>query len=272
MKVLLAVLGVLGVLVGLLWIGLKIRPGALPKITLPPGKLETTALPDGLPAPVERFYRTLYGDRVPVVNSVVLSGRGSMRPVVTGPTFPMRFRFTHEAGQNYRHYMEATFFGMPIMKGNEHFLDGRARLDLTIIGTSEGAKVDQAANLALWAEAIWFPSLFVTDPRLRWEPFDEYTAVLVVPYGKDEEHILVRFDPQTGLLKYVEAMRYRDESDDEKLLWIGEGLDWGLVDGNMLPRTGEITWFDQGSPWAVFTIEEAVFNLDVGEYIRQDGP
>ena len=31
------------------------------------------ALPAGLPAPVERFYRTLYGDRIPVITSAVIT-------------------------------------------------------------------------------------------------------------------------------------------------------------------------------------------------------
>jgi hypothetical protein len=37
---------------------------------------------------------------------------------------------------------------------------------------------NQGANLAVWAEAIWFPSLWVTDTRVHWEPVDEHTALL----------------------------------------------------------------------------------------------
>ncbi len=77
-----------------------------------------------LPAPVTRFYQQVYGDEVPLIETAVISGRGWVRPV-GNLTIPARFRFTHEAGQNYRHYMEATFFGLPILKINEHFLDGR---------------------------------------------------------------------------------------------------------------------------------------------------
>jgi hypothetical protein len=31
-------------------------------------------LPDGLPAPVERFYRQVYGDDVPRIESAVITG------------------------------------------------------------------------------------------------------------------------------------------------------------------------------------------------------
>jgi hypothetical protein len=71
----------------------------------------------------------------------------------------------HAAGQAYRHYIEATLFGLPVIKANEYFRDGHGRMKITIIGTDEGPKFDQAANLALWAEAFYFPSLFVSSCR-----------------------------------------------------------------------------------------------------------
>jgi hypothetical protein len=32
-----------------------------------------------------------------------------------------------------------------------------------------------------------------------------------------------------------------------------------------------VMWLDQGEPWASFTLEEVVFNVDVSTYIRQRG-
>ncbi len=87
-------------------------------------------LPDGLPAPVERFYLQVYGEEVPVITSAVFSGRATLRPVSSFPAFPSRYRFTHTAGQDYRHYLEITMFGLPLIKGNEHFLEGKGRMDL----------------------------------------------------------------------------------------------------------------------------------------------
>jgi hypothetical protein len=254
------------------WIGLHIQPTPFAAFPQASGPVETVPLLEGLPAPVERFYRQVYGDRVPVIESAVISGRATLRPVMRFPAFPSRFRFTHIAGQDYRHYLEATIFGMPLIKGNEHFLNGKGHLDLGPIGVSQGPNTDQGANLGLWAESVWLPSIWITDPRVRWEAVDDVTALMVVPFGDQEERLVMRFDPQTGMLRFLEAMRYREATDEAKILWICEAMEWTEIDGYSLPGVGRITWFDQGAAWAVFNIEDVIYNVDVQGYIRQAGP
>jgi hypothetical protein len=281
MKIIYIAIIVLAVLVFIGWLGLKVQPKSFAMPALPATgafsvadeSLETVPLRAGLPPPVERFYRRIYGENVPVITSAIISGRGTLRlPSGKGITFPGRFRFTHKAGQDYHHYIEATFFGQPLMKVNEHYLKGNSRFELPFGVTENEPKVNQGANLALWAEsAFWLPSILVTDPQVRWEPVDEMTASLIVPFGELEETFIVHFDPETGLLRSMESMRYHEATSTTKTLWRNEALAWETVDDFEIATQSALTWQDEGTPWAIFTVEELVYNLDVEEYIREKG-
>lgn len=258
----------LGGLVFLVWLGLKIQPASF--TDYPPAAQDPSffPLPDNLPAPVARYYLEIYGKHLPLISSAVITGKASMR--VNGITFPARFRFTHLAGKGYRHYIEATFYGIPIMKVNEFYLDGHGLMELPF-GTFESPQVDQGANLGMWAESVWLPSIFLSDPRVRWEAMDDESAILVVPFGDDEQRFITRFDPDTGLLQLMETMRFRDADGGKKILWITENLRWELLDNTFFPIIGSATWLDEGQPWAVFSVEDIKYNVPVDEYIKDYG-
>ncbi len=117
MEVLLVLVGIIVGLFLLGCLGLKIKPASFASVLQPQPELPTAPLPAGLPAPVERFFRLKYGEAVPMIKTAVASGRGWMR--LFGIKIPMRWRFTHLAGQDYRHYFELTWYGLPLNRLTE---------------------------------------------------------------------------------------------------------------------------------------------------------
>jgi hypothetical protein len=185
---------------------------------------------------------------------------------------PARYRFTHEAGTNYRHYIEACWFGIPFLTVNESYLDGASLIDIPIIGSDCGPRIEQAANLGLWAESWQLPSILVTDPRVRWESVDESTALMIVPFkeGQDDRFV-VRFDPQSCQVTWTESMRFKSSNNPAKIVWMTHADTYGTLCGHKLSTVGSATWMDDGKPWATFTLEDVRYNVDVSEYVRARG-
>jgi uncharacterized protein DUF6544 len=247
--------GALALLAGIGWAGLQIQPAPFPPIQAATAPVEMMAIPAGLPAPVERFYRVTYGDQMPVPGTVVVTGRGTMRlEPLFNLTFPMRFRFTHQVGQSYRHYFELTFLGLPIFKANEYYHGGKERMETPFGVDENNPKLDQGGNLGMWAELLqWTPAGLFANPRVRWEPLDGSSARLVVPFGNDADSFVVKFDEATGEIAYWETMRYKNGQGD-KILW----------------RSG--TWMDDGKPWLFPVTEGISLNVPVDTSFAAKGP
>jgi hypothetical protein len=219
---------------------------------------------------VARFFTKVVGQHVPVIHSAVITGRAHLR--IRGVRFPSRFRFTHDAGQRYRHYIESAVFGIPFIRVNEHFEDGKAVLALPFGIVKDEPKIDSAANLTMWAESLWLPSIFVSDPRVRWQHVDEHSARLVVPGSGGEESLLATFDPQTGLLLSLATDRWKSADSSEKVAWVNTVHGWRSFHGLLVPSLVTIEWADEGTPWSEWEVEDIVYNADVSEYVRQSGP
>ena len=81
MKTLIIIICILTALLFLGWLGFQVKPKSFEPYPENTPELKTVPLPAGLPAPVERFYKTVYGDNVPVIDTVVIKGRANDQPI-----------------------------------------------------------------------------------------------------------------------------------------------------------------------------------------------
>jgi hypothetical protein len=248
------------------WVGLQVPPKGFPPHPEKTRDLGAVEMPTGLPAPLQRYLAAALGSRVPRIESAVLWGRGRLK--IKGLWLPVRFRAYYLPGRAFYRLMEITWFGFPILKGVDSYIDGHGGLKITgLLDLEEtGEKIDQAQNLVLWGEAIWTPSLYFTDPRLRWEAVDEKTARLIVPFGEGEEVFLVKFDPQTGLIREMSAPRFRGQ-EEAKTSWRVECLDWKPSHGLKVPTRVIGHWADENGPYVVMSVEGLEYNVDVSEVL-----
>ncbi|MGB7980521.1 MAG: DUF6544 family protein [Candidatus Nanopelagicales bacterium] len=256
------VVGGLAVGAGLGWLGLQVRPANLPVPTGPPAALGFVDPPTDVPAPVARFYRAAYGDRVPRVTSMAAYGRARAR---FGLWMPLRFRLVHQPGQAFERSMEVTWFGRTVLRARDRYVDGRGMTG-PVGKEATGPAVDQGANLILWAEAPLMPSLWITDDRLRWEPIDDTSAQLNFPFGAARDALTVHFDARSDLITRITALRHRDRGSGP-IPWQADFLTWAQVTGAKVPARISITWPDQGGPWSTWDFEHVLWNRDIGDLL-----
>ena len=269
-RVLAASTGLIVFLAGTGWSGLQIEA---PRFGLiPPGAITSRIpLPDTLPAPVERFARTIFGDDLPVVETAIVVGRARLAP--SGLAMPTRFRFYYDAvNSNYYHDIQVTWFTLPVMQIHERNLDGHSILDLSVLGRVEDhPNINQAAIQGYWTEVLaWVPSIPLSDSRIRWEAVNATTARMILPGLNDDGALTVHFDADSGLITNIETMRYQNENDTERSHWNNQVIEWGQVDGLTVAARAQTQWEDN-APWAMWEIEQVVFNVDVSARLTQFG-
>lgn len=251
------------------WLGFQVKPSPFP-LSQRSRDLGTVDLPPNLPEPVRRYYQTTIGNKVPRVESLVVWGRGKVR---LGIWMPLRWWVAHVPGHDFRRHMEVTWFGLRVLTVVDEYIHGHG---MTHIGANIGGfkaaspYIDQAASLILWAEAVAIPSLLITDPRIRWQAIDANTARLIVPFEDQEDALTFHFDPRSGLITRMEALRHKN--GPTKVNWWVDILSWAEAHDVLLPSQFSITWADDsGGPWSVWDWEVFEWNVDLSATIPESG-
>ncbi|MDY7092657.1 MAG: DUF6544 family protein [Acidobacteriota bacterium] len=280
MSVLLALVIALGAVLlmgtGILWVGFQTLAPEFPPPEESGRGLGRQPLPEGLPQPVDRFFRQIFGgDQVPVMETALVWGRGRFR---LGPLWiPMRFRAAYRLGDSFHRLLELTWFGRPVMKGKDRYVNGHGELRVRGWATQDfaGPEVDRAQHLTLWAESVWAPAAWALDPRVRWEAGDdEHSARLTLPWQDEGDELMAHFDAKTGLLQRLTGLRHRG-TDPQRKRWEVQLKGWQSFGSwqpeVQIPAVGLVRWRDQLSPYGVFHVEGVETNLDVSAYLPEEG-
>ncbi|KCZ71107.1 hypothetical protein ANME2D_03139 [Candidatus Methanoperedens nitroreducens] len=257
-----AIISIAVILLDIGWLGFQIEPESFaphPEKTKDIGSVE---LPPDLPEPVRRYYEAAAGSPVPRIDSAVVWGKAKLR--INGIWMPVRFKAYYLPGQAFLRYMEVTWFGRTILKVSDSYINGEGVLKIEgLLNMKEtGEKIDQGQNLAMWGEAVFTPSVVITDSRVHWEAVDNETMRLVVPFGEQNDELLFTFDQKTNLITHVSAWRFRGQ-EEEKMPWLIEFTEWKTFHSVKIPARFEVTWEDEGSPWSYWTVEGVEYNIDI---------
>lgn len=206
---------------------------------------------DGLPAPVQRYFRLALKEGQPLVAAASVEHVGTFivseaaeqwrpftstqRVITRRPGFDWDARISMMPGISV-HVHDAYVAGEGILHAALFGLVTLANMR----GTPEAA---QGELVRFYAEAVWYPTALLPSQGVRWEAVDETSAKATMQDGDVSLTLLFRFS-DSGLIGSVRA-EARGRVVSGALIptpWEGRVWRYELRDGMHVPMEAEVAW------------------------------
>jgi hypothetical protein len=201
---------------------------------------------EGLPAPVQRFFRAVLKDGQPIVATVNLSQQGLFNMSETkakwSPFTATQFVTTQRPGFDW----DARIQMAPSVSAFVHdaYMLGEGSLHVSLLGLFTIADVRdtpeaaQGELLRFFAEMPWYPTALLPSQGVRWEAIDNTSARATVTDGATS--LVFRFNAEGTIETMRAEARYRDKLT--AMPWSGRFWNYSTRDGMLIPLEGEVGW------------------------------
>ena len=203
---------------------------------------------EGLPAPVQRFFRAVLKDGQAIVAAVKLSQQGqfNMNELEDkwSPFTATQVVTTQRLGFDWDARIQMT----PGVNAFVHdtYLSGEGSLHASLLGLFTVAKMsgspenNQGELLRFFAEALWYPTALLPSQGVRWEAIDDNSARATLTDGTTTVSGVFQFNADGTIATFRADARYRDEKT--AMPWSGRFWDYAVRDRMLIPLKGEVGW------------------------------
>ena len=206
---------------------------------------------EGLPAPVQRYFRAVLQEGQPLVAAVSIEHTGTFNMSETGEQWKP-FSSTQRVIIQRPGFVWDARIGMApgaTVHVHDAYVAGEGVLTAKLFGLLTVMKQPSTPELAhgelmrFFAEAAWYPTALLPSQGVTWEAIDDGRARATIADGPTTVELVFHFDAQ-GLISSVHSDgRYREV--DGALVaapWQGRFWDYQRRDGMLVPLNGEVLW------------------------------
>jgi hypothetical protein len=225
---------------------------------LPTTRFELREL-EGLPAPVQRYFRAVLKDGQPIIAAATIDMAGTINMSASGEQWKP-FTSTQRAVNSvagaqpplrpgFLWNATVTMFpGVPA-RVEDSYIAGQGQLIAKLFGLFTVAQARGGGELArgefmrYFAEAAWYPTALLPSQGVRWQAVDDASANATIVDGPVTLTLLFRFN-EAGLIASVraEARGAGVDKDMVMLPWDCRYSDYQAQHGMVIPMTGEVAW------------------------------
>ena len=224
---------------------------------LQPARYDAARELDGLPAPVQRYFRATLRDGQPMVAALRLEHRGAFNLASEGPDRWQPFTSAQRVTTRRPGFVwDGRVAVAPGLAVHVHdaYVAGEGLLHPAVMGLfsltrmrGRSAEVGGVAHgeLMRWlAEAAWVPTALLPSQGVRWSAVDDHRADATLADGAVSVTLRFGFDPARGDIASVRSeARGRTVGGSVVLTpWEGRWFDHAERDGLRVPLRGEVAW------------------------------
>ncbi|HEY0061086.1 MAG TPA: DUF6544 family protein [Telluria sp.] len=206
---------------------------------------------EGLPPPVQRYFRTVLKDGAPIVAGVSIQHEGRFNMGETSdrwkPFSSDQKVVTRRPGFDWDGRI-SMLPGLPV-RVHDTYIAGEGSLHAAVLGVLTVADIQGAGNIAqgelmrFVAEAAWYPTALLPGQGVRWEAVDARAARASLVDGAIKLTLLFTFNDQ-GLIETVRADA-RGRTLGKQIVatpWQGHFWNYQAKNGMQVPLDGEVAW------------------------------
>lgn len=212
---------------------------------------------EGLPAPVQRYFRTVLQEGQPLVTAVSIEHTGTFNMGETAEQWKPFSSTQRVVIQRPGFIWDARIRMAPGMTVHVHdaYIAGEGLLTAKLFGLLTVMKQPSTPELAhgelmrFFAEAAWYPTALLPSQGVTWEAIDESQASATRTDGTVTVKLVFQFDAQ-GLISSVRSDgRYRTvEGVQVATPWQGRFWGYEMQEGMLVPLDGEVEWLLADGP------------------------
>lgn len=206
---------------------------------------------EGLPAPVQRYFRTVLKEGQPLIVAASIEHTGTFnmgetteqwkpfsstqRVVIRRPGFIWDARISMAPGMA-AHVHDAYIAGEGVLTAKLFGL-------LTVMKQPSTPELAHGELMRFFAEAAWYPTALLPSQGVTWEAIDDSQASAALTDGAVTVKLVFQFDAQ-GLISSVRSDgRYRAVDGVQVATpWQARIWDYEMQDGMLVPQDGEVEW------------------------------
>jgi hypothetical protein len=206
---------------------------------------------EGLPAPVQRYFRAALKDGQPIITAAKVEHKGDFNLGESTDQWRPFFSNQHVVARRPGFVWDGRVIMMPGLPVRVHdaYVAGEGILHpavlglVTLIDLRGTGDVAEGELMRFFAEASWYPTTLLPSQGVRWEAVDDHSARATLVDGTISVTLLFRFGAQ-GLIDSVLAQA-RGRTLGKHIVmtpWEGRWSNYQERNGMRVPMTGEVAW------------------------------